>query len=119
MKISDIISKLNLHVKSGSTLLAREITGGYVSDMLSDVIAHARRGNIWITLQTHLNIIPVASMKEIAGIIIVNSRHPDEDTLKKAEEEEIPLLGSDLTAFEIVGKLYQLGISAKDEDLQS
>jgi len=111
MKILEIAQELELQVISGNNLLQKEISGGYVSDMLSDVIAHAEKGNIWITLQTHLNIIPVASMKELAGIIIVNGRQPDQDTLKKAEEEKIPILGTDKNAFQIVGKLYQLGIN--------
>jgi len=117
MKIADIVQKLKLNVKSGNDLLDREITGGYVSDMLSDVIAHAKTGYIWVTLQTHLNIIPVASMRELSGIIIVNSRQPDPDTLKKAEEEKIPVLGTDMRAFQVVGKLYQLGISGEHEDI--
>jgi hypothetical protein len=100
-----------LNVKSGKDLLDRDVTGGYVSDMLSDVIAHSKMGNVWVTLQTHLNIIPVASMKELSGIIIVNGRQPDKDTLKKAEEEKVPILGTDMRAFQVVGKLYQLGIS--------
>jgi len=111
MKILEIAQELELQVISGNNLLQKEISGGYVSDMLSDVIAHAEKGNIWITLQTHLNIIPVASMKELAGIIIVNGRQPDQDTLKKAEEEKIPILGTDKNACQIVGKLYQLGIN--------
>jgi len=117
MKLTEIKNELNLSVKSGTDLLDREVAGGYVSDMLSDVLANAKRGNIWITLQTHLNIIPVASMKEISGIIIVNGRQPDEDTLKKAEEEKVPVLGTTLSAFQVVGKLYKLGIVQSDENL--
>ncbi len=111
MKLRDIVQNLELKVISGNDLLDRDITGGYVSDMLSDVIAHAEEGHIWVTLQTHLNVIPVASMKAISGIIIVNDRQPDEETLKKAKEEQIPILGTEMKAFHVVGKLYQLGIS--------
>jgi len=93
MTLREIIKKLDLKIQSGSDLLERKVSGGYVSDMLSDVLAHAESGNIWVTLQTHLNIIPVAIMKEISAIIIVNGRQPDEDTLNKAKEEKIPVLG--------------------------
>lgn len=110
MKLSKIIKKLDLDVISDSILLDREVTGGYVSDMLSDVIANAKKESIWITLQIHLNIIPVASMKEISGIIIVNGRRPNDNVLIKAKEEMVPVLGTDRNAFEIAGKLYQLGI---------
>ena len=111
MKIIDIVKSLSLNVKSGDNLLDREVTGGYVSDLLSDVIAHAQKGDIWVTLQIHLNIIPVASMKELSGIIIVNGRQPDKETLQKAEEEMVPVLGTEMNAFNVVGKLYQAGIN--------
>jgi predicted transcriptional regulator len=54
-------------------------------------------------------------MKELAGIILTGGREPDSDTLQKAEEEEIPILISPLFTFEMVGKLYQMGISGKGE----
>ena len=110
MKLTDIVKELNLTVKSGADLLDREVSGGYVSDLLSDVLAHASTDNIWVTLQIHLNIIPIASMKDLAGIIIVNGRQPDAETLHKADTENIPILGTDMSAFRIVGKLYQLGV---------
>ena len=110
MKIAELVKSLNLDILGGKELLNGEVTGGYVSDLLSDVIAHAKKGDIWVTLQIHLNIIPVASMKELSGIIIVNGRMPYVETLQKAEEEKIPVLGTKLNAFETVGKLYQLGI---------
>ena len=94
-----------------------KVSGMWVSDMLSDVIANAEVGSLWITLQTHLYIIPVASLKDLAGIIIVNGRRPDEETLSKARQEKVLVLGTDLQAFEVVGRLYQLGIGKKDEDV--
>lgn len=112
MKVKDVVEKLNLQVKA-KVSLDKEITGGYVSDLLSDVIANAKEGNIWVTLQIHQNIIAVAVLKNLAGIILVNSRSPEEETIKKAEEENIPVLVSELPAFEIVGRLYNLGISGK------
>ena len=117
MKITDIAKSLKLDIISGDELLTRKVTGGYVSDMLSDVIAHARKGVIWITLQTHLNIIAVASMKEVSCIIIVNGRQPDEETMKKAEDEKIPILGTKMNAFQVAGKLYQLGIGQLHEEV--
>ncbi len=76
--------------------------------MLSDVLAHAEKGSAWITLQTHLNIVAVAAMKELGGIIITNGRSPDEGTLRKAAEEKIPILVTRLPSFEVAGRLYSL-----------
>ncbi len=108
MKLKEIIEKLQLKVLMDQDKLDMEVTGGYTSDMLSDAIANSKEGNLWITLQTHQNIIAVAKLKDLSGIIIVNNREPDEDTLQKAKEENVPLLGSEETAYEVSGKLYEL-----------
>jgi predicted transcriptional regulator len=108
MKITDIIKGLNLKVISGQNGLSNEITGGYVSDLLSDVMGNAREGQIWITLQTHQNIIAVGSLKDIAAIIIVKGFVPEADTIEKSNIENIPVLSTDLDTFTIAGRLYDL-----------
>lgn len=110
MSIRDIVKKLGLKVISGEDLPEREVTGGYVGDLLSDALANSKKGNIWITIQIHQNIIAVASSKELSGIIIVNGRKPVEETIKKAKEEEIPLMTSNLLSYEVAGRLYEIGI---------
>ena len=88
------------------------MTGGYTGDLLSDVMGNAREGYIWITRQVHQNIVAVASLKELAGIILINSCQPAPDTLEKAEAEKIPVMVSSLPAFEISGQIYNLLTSA-------
>jgi len=110
MSIGDIVKKLGLKVIYGEELLKREVTGGYTGDLLSDALANAKKGNIWITIQIHQNIIAVASSKELSGIIIVNGRKPMEETIKKAREEEIPLMISNLLSYEVTGRLFEIGI---------
>lgn len=110
MKLQELINSLSLEVKTASSNLTNDVTGGYVSDLLSDVIANSKEGNVWITLQTHQNIVAVATLKELSGIILVNNRTPDKETLKKAENEGLPIMVSHLPAFEIVGRLYTLGL---------
>lgn len=110
MKLTELIQKLNLSVRSAKGSLEREVTGGYASDLLSDVLANSKEGNIWITLQIHQNIVGVASMKDIAGIILVNSREPEPETLEKAEAEKVPIMVSEMPTFELIGMLYSLGV---------
>ena len=110
MKIKDIVKTLDLQVISCEEFLEREVTGGYAGDLLSDVLANSKKGNLWITLQIHQNIIAVASSKELSGIIIVNGRKPEEETLKSAKEEKIPVIISNLLTYEVVGRLYEIGI---------
>ncbi len=113
MTLQQIVEKIGLKPLCALSMLTREVSTGYVSDLLSDVMANAKAGDLWITMQTHQNIVAVASLKEIAGIIIIGGREPDRQTLLKAEAENIPLLLSELPAFEVVGRLYQMGISGK------
>ncbi len=110
MKLTELVQKLNLSVRSAKAHLDREVTGGYASDLLSDVLAHGKEGDIWITLQIHQNIVGVASMKDLAGIILVNNREPEPETLEKAEAEKLPIMVTEMPTFELVGKLYSLGI---------
>ena len=110
MNLSKIIEELQLEVRAGDGALGIEVRGGYASDLISDVLAHAREGDLWITLQTHQNTVAVASMKDLAGIVLVNDRQPEADTLEKAKQENIPLLISTLGAFELIGRLYTMGL---------
>ena len=110
MKAESIARQLGLRPVTERASLDREVSGGYAGDLLSDVLANSRNGDLWITLQTHLNIVAVASMKELAGVVIVNGRRPEEETVLKAEQEGIPILLTDLPAFEVVGRLYALGL---------
>ena len=113
MKLQDIIDSISLKVETPSADLNREVKGAYVSDMMSDVMGNAKDGFLWITIQVHLNIIAVASLKNLSGIILVNSRVPAEDTLKKAIDEKIPIMTTPLSAFDLVGMLYSLGLRCR------
>lgn len=108
MKVSELVEKLELKVYAGKDSLDREITGGYVSDLLSDVMGFAKEGNVWITLQNHLNVIAIASLKDLSSVILVKNIIPGDDVIEKANEEGIPLLGSSSKTFELSGEIYSL-----------
>lgn len=108
MTLKKIIEKLHLQVLTARDNLNVTVTNGYTSDLLSDVIANSKEGSVWITLQIHQNIVAVAKLKDLAGIILVNNREPDEETAGKAEIEKVPLLQTGDSAFTISGKLYSL-----------
>ncbi len=107
MTVSEITKELGLQVFSGEAGLDREITGGYVSDLLSDVMGRADEGQVWVTLQTHKNVMAIASLKELAAVIIVNGHKPDDNTMEQSNEEGIPLLGTSMSTFDVTGKLYE------------
>lgn len=115
MKLSEIVETLELDVKASEDALDREIDSGYASDLLSDVIANAEPGDIWVTLQIHQNIVAVAVMKALGAIVLVSGRQPEAAAIEKAEREVVPLLVSDLPAFEVVGRLYDMGITGTQD----
>jgi len=108
MQLDELVRKLGLRVCCAEGSLGRDVRGGYVGDLLSDVMANSREGDIWITRQVHQNIVAVASLKDLAGIILIQGSEPAPDTAAKAGAEGIPILVTDLPAFEIVGRIYQL-----------
>jgi predicted transcriptional regulator len=114
MKLTELMKELALTVQSAATRLDREVTGGYASDLLSDVMAHSKEGDIWVTIQGHPNVVAVAVLRDLAGIILANGRKPDAETIQRAEEEGIPILCTPLPTFEIAGRLYRLGLRGRD-----
>ncbi|MGC9324230.1 MAG: serine kinase [Desulfomonilia bacterium] len=108
MTLETIVETLGLKCKCCWENLKREVHGGYAGDLLSDVMANSTSGDIWVTRQVHQNIVAVAALKEHAGVIIVQGANPDKDTLAKAQKEGIPIIVSDMSEFEVVGKVYRL-----------
>ena len=92
---------------------SKEIQGGYASDLLSDVMGNSREGDVWVTLQKHVNIVAVAQLNSLAGIVLVNGRTPDPAAAERAEAEQIPIITTGLPAFEAVGILHGLGIRGR------
>ncbi len=108
MNLAFLVKELDLKIACCEDRLTQEVVGGYVGDLLSDVIANSKEGNVWITRQSHQNIVAVAALKEHSGIILSLGSAPGDDTLAKAKREGIPVLVTDLPSFEIAGKIYGL-----------
>ena len=87
-----------------------EVTCGYTCDLLSWVMAHGKAGMAWITVQTHMNVIAVASLMEMAAVIIPEDIEVEEATLQKAKEEDITVLQSSRTAYELCALMAEAGL---------
>lgn len=108
MTVQELVNALNLTVLSCKDGLNREIEGCYVSDLLSDVMGNAEINNVWVTLQTHKNVMAIASLKELACVILVKGQSASEETLEQSNEEGIPFLSTTMQTFETAGKIYDL-----------
>jgi len=108
MKLCEVIERLGLEVRTHPERGEVEVTGGYASDLLSDVMANSQAGQVWITIQVHPNIVAVAVLKELAAVVLANGRRFQEETIKKAEEQGVTLATSRRSAFELAGRLFAM-----------
>ena len=111
MNLQQIIDQLNLTILTESHDFAGiSPTGGYSSDLLSCVMAGAKKGHLWITLQAHLNIVAVAALNDVAAIILTENAQPDAASIAKANQQGIVLLSTPRATYEVNGMLWELGI---------
>ncbi len=108
--LNQVIEKVRVKPLTCANLISRPVVGGYASDLLSCVIKNAKKDSVWVTLQSHLNIVAVASLLGLAGIIITEGNRPDAETLARAEKEGIVLMLTPKTTFTVVGELTSIGI---------
>ena len=108
MKLQEIISKLPLNVLT--VVEDKDITGVFISDMLSDVMSNAQSGNLWITMQSHKNIVSAANLIDISAIIVTYNKKVPEDTIELANRYHVVILSSPLATFELAAKLIEAGI---------
>ena len=108
MKLSVLAEKLAL--KPVTEMCDKEITGVYISDMVSDVIANAKPGNLLVTVQIHNNVIAAANLVAIAGIVVTQGKLPTEDVRKMAEKAQIPIFSTDLSRWQVTTMLYEAGV---------
>ena len=112
--LKELVDGLKLEVLVGADQLDREVSRGYVSDLLSDVMGNAPENSVWVTMQTHQNVVAVAMLRSLAAVILVNGRKLETEVEDKALEEGIVFLSSDDPAFDLVGKLYEAGLRSGD-----
>lgn len=109
MKNFELAEKLGLEILL-ETDRNIEIKGVYIGDLLSIVMSKAKENYVWITIQTHINIMAVAELLDISCIIIVEDMEVEEDTLIKAKELDIPIFKTNESAYQIATKLSNMGI---------
>lgn len=110
MKLQELIDNLDLEVIV-ATDLQREIKGAYIGDLLSNVMARAKEGNLWITIQGHQNVIAVALLTGVSAVIVVEDFEIEEAAIKRAEEKKVNILRTSKTAFQLAVEMVSRGVS--------
>lgn len=106
MTVKELAEALGLEVLTGNINLDRQVSSGYTSDLLSDVIANIGDDAVWITIQRHINILGVAKLKDVPAIIIPRNLALEDAFLAKAAEEGIAVLKGSPSAFELSALTY-------------
>jgi predicted transcriptional regulator len=114
VRVHEMVEALDFELIAGGRGADREITGGYAADLLSCVMARAKVGNVWATLQAHPNVVAVATLLDLAGVIITEGAPVGEDVIAKANDEGTPLLSTPHTTFWVVRELARLGVQAQE-----
>lgn len=114
IRLGQVAADLDLADAGAAAPGDREVSGAYCSDLLSDVMGGARPGEVWVTVQSHLNVVAVAALKELAAVVICGGRSVEDSILKKASEEGVAILLAKQSAFEVCGRLWELGLRHED-----
>lgn len=112
MNLQQIIKELSLDVLSGGDF-DTNVQCGYVSDILSDVMAKSPKTALWITNQTHENILALVYFKSLSGIILPEGLILEDSSLKLAKDKNISVFSTQEAAFDIAGRLYELGLRGR------
>jgi predicted transcriptional regulator len=110
MKLQEIIEKADL--KPLTNVEERDVDGVFISDMLSDVMTGAKPGNLWLTVQTHTNVVSAANLVDLSAIVITQGKNVPENTVELANRYHVIVLSTPLQTFELAAKLVQIGLKA-------
>jgi predicted transcriptional regulator len=110
MKIEEVIQKADL--KALTNVEDREVEGVFISDMLSDVMTGAEAGNLWLTVQTHTNIVSAANLVDLAAVVITSGKELPQATIELANRYHVVILSTPLKTFELATKLIAVGLEA-------
>ena len=108
MKMQEIADKLEL--EKLTPVFDSNVTGVYISDMVSDVIANAKAGNLLVTVQVHANALAAANLVDICGIVVAQGKRPADDVIRMAVKAEISIFSTALSRWQVATKLYEAGL---------
>jgi predicted transcriptional regulator len=111
MKLQEVIEKADL--KALSNVEEREVEGVFISDMLSDVMTGAQAGNLWLTVQTHTNIVSAANLVDLAAVVITSGKEVPQATIELANRYHVIILTTPLKTFELATQLMGIGLKSQ------
>ncbi|MBQ9265090.1 MAG: AraC family transcriptional regulator [Clostridia bacterium] len=115
MTIAELAALIEAENQTPSLPIDRTVSCGYTCDLLSWVMAHGEEGMAWVTVQTHMNVVAVAVLADMACVIMPENIDMPKESIDKAADEGLVILKSPLTAYAICGRMAAQGIPEKAE----
>ena len=112
MNVQELVEKTGWKWLNPQLEETREVTDGCCCDLLSWVMAAGDEGMAWVTVQTHMNVIAIASLHEFSCIVLSEDNEMDQEVVDKATAEGIAVLACSESSYRACCKLYSLGIGA-------
>ncbi len=103
-EMAEALALKKLTVSNGD----REFSGVYIGDLLSWVMGRAQSDNVWITIMSNVNIVAVATLADVACIVLAENVVPDAKVLETATQKGVNVFTTEKTAFEIAAELAAL-----------
>ncbi len=110
MKINELLDETKWELLVNNVDLNKEVHGCFSGDLLSWVMANGETDQAWVTVQGHLNVIAVAVLCEFSCVIVAHGAVVEQDVIDKAQSENLILIRSSLSSYEVVKKLVALGV---------
>ena len=108
MKVAALSELLGARVLCGTA--QGEFRGVYTGDLLSRAMSRVGAGSAWVTIMANINVVAVANLTEPAVIILAEDVTMQEDVLAAAEENDVCVMTSPMSAYEIccaIGKMAE------------
>lgn len=108
MTIEKVLSDVRFNLVYGVNVETTNVDGYYIGDLLSFVMGKAKKGQLWLTVQTHPNIVAIASLLELSGVVVVEGAEIPEETVLLAKENGVTLIQAACDAVEVIQALFCL-----------
>lgn len=118
MELTEVINLINGELLTDNTIEDKEIAGAMGADLMSDVLASIQPGAVLLTGLCNPQVIRTAQIADIQAIIFIRGKSPDKETIKIANEENIPLIKTTYGLFETCGILYDAGLPSFEMETQ-
>ncbi len=108
MTVNDVCRIIDAKPVCGE--LSKSFDGVYIGDLLSRAMSHVESDNLWVTIMSNVNVVAVATLTEPAAIILAEGVELQDDALDGARKNQITVISTELSAYEIAVKLHQAAL---------